>query len=217
MIDTDQVHPLTQLVQMGNVKIVEATPLVGPQGTVTLVDADIGPIYAVGPRAGYEDAVLAFELVRSRRRQARGQHRLADPPQLPGVRDERREVPGRRRGRAWPPRASSPASRRFCERRCPWRSVQVQSPRGDQFQVPREIAKHYIFGRTDELGVYDVREGSGQKVGQQFAVNLFDTRESDLAPARRSRSATRRSRPSKANKPPGRSCGSGCCSPRSAC
>ena len=38
-------------------------------------------------------------------------------------------------------------------------------------------------GTTDELGVYEVREGSGNKVTQQFAVNLFDTRESDLTPA----------------------------------
>ena len=41
----------------------------------------------------------------------------------------------------------------------------------------------YVFGRTDELGVYDIREGTGQKVTQQFAVNLFDSRESDLTPA----------------------------------
>jgi hypothetical protein len=31
--------------------------------------------------------------------------------------------------------------------------------------------------------VYEVREGSGSKIAQQFAVNLFDTRESDLTPA----------------------------------
>jgi len=41
----------------------------------------------------------------------------------------------------------------------------------------------YVFSRTDELGVYDVREGSGAKVNQQFAVNLYDSRESDLTPS----------------------------------
>ena len=61
-------------------------------------------------------------------------------------------------------------------------SVQVQSPRKDRFEIPKETSNTYIFGRTDELGVYDVREGSGQKVSQQFAVNLYDTRESDLKP-----------------------------------
>ena len=48
---------------------------------------------------------------------------------------------------------------------------------------PARPQSTYVFSRTDELGVYDVREGSGQNVTQQFAVNLFDTRESDLTPA----------------------------------
>jgi hypothetical protein len=65
----------------------------------------------------------------------------------------------------------------------PVAKVMVSSPRGDQFEVPRELQNTYVFSRTDELGVYDVREGSGAKVAQQFAVNLFDTRESDLTPA----------------------------------
>jgi hypothetical protein len=182
VIDTDQVHPLTQLVQMGNVKIVEATPLTGPQGTITLIDADIGPVYAIGPRAGYEDAVLAFELV-------------SFTP------DGKREV-----NTDWPIRRSfpvfvmnavkylggvrsslaapniKPGQPAILRTAVPVPSVQVQSPRKDRFDVPKESSNTYIFGRTDELGVYDVREGSGQKVSQQFAVNLYDTRESDLKP-----------------------------------
>jgi hypothetical protein len=180
--DADQVHPLTQLVQMGNVKIVEATPLTGPQGTITLIDADIGPVYAIGPRAGYEDAVLAFELV-------------SFTP------DGKREV-----NTDWPIRRSfpvfvmnavkylggvrsslaapniKPGQPAILRTAVPVPSVQVQSPRKDRFDVPKESSNTYIFGRTDELGVYDVREGSGQKVSQQFAVNLYDTRESDLKP-----------------------------------
>src|SRR5439155_20585227 len=63
VIDVNQVHPLTQLVQMGNVKIIYGRSLKGPPGTVTLVDSDAGPLYSVGPRGGYEDAVLGFEIV----------------------------------------------------------------------------------------------------------------------------------------------------------
>ena len=65
----------------------------------------------------------------------------------------------------------------------PVTSVLVKSPRGDQFDVPRELQSTYVFSRTDELGIYEVREGSGNKVTQQFAVNLFDSRESNLTPA----------------------------------
>jgi hypothetical protein len=65
----------------------------------------------------------------------------------------------------------------------PVANVLVNSPRGERFEVPREQQNTYIFGRTEELGIYDVREGSGQQASQQFAVNLFDSRESDLRPA----------------------------------
>jgi hypothetical protein len=182
VIDTDQVHPLTQLVQMGNVKIVEATPLAGPPGTLTLVDADIGPIYAIGPRAGYEDAVLAFDLITftpdgKREVNTDWPIRRSFPvfvmnavKYLGGVRSSL-AAPSIRPGQPSILRTAIPVER-----------VVVQSPRGDQFTVPREASNTYIFGRTDELGVYDVREGSGTKVGQQFAVNLYDSRESDLAP-----------------------------------
>jgi len=65
----------------------------------------------------------------------------------------------------------------------PVSQITVTSPRGDRFEVPRELQNTFVFSRTDDLGVYEVREGSGSKVTQQFAVNLFDTRESDLTPA----------------------------------
>jgi hypothetical protein len=182
IIDTDQVHPLTQLVQMGNVKIVEATPLVGPQGTVTLVDSDLGSVYAVGPRAGYEDAVLAFELVTFT---ADGKREVnTDWPirrSFPVfVMNAVKYLGGVRSSLAAPNiKPGQPAVLRTA---VPVKSVEVQSPRGDRFEVPREASSGYVFGRTDELGVYNVREGSGQQVGQQFAVNLYDTRESDLRP-----------------------------------
>jgi hypothetical protein len=183
VIDTDQIHPLTQLVQMGNVKIVEATPLEGPQGTVSLVHADIGPIYAVGPRGGYEDAVLGFDIVSvnadgEREANTDWPIRRSFPvfvmnavKYLGGVRSSL-AAPNIKPGQPAILRTSTPVA-----------SVKVQSPRKDQFEIPRETQNTYVFGRTDELGIYDVREGSGQKVTQQFAVNLFDTRESDLTPA----------------------------------
>jgi hypothetical protein len=64
----------------------------------------------------------------------------------------------------------------------PVATVRVESPRGDTFEVPREAQNTFVFGRTDELGVYQVREGTGGKATQQFSVNLFDGRESDLLP-----------------------------------
>jgi hypothetical protein len=183
VIDVDQVHPLTQLVQMGNVKIASAMPLKGPPGTITLIDSDIGPMYAVGPRGGYEDAVLAF-----------GIYEYNDEGQREANTDWpiRRSFPvfvmnavkylgGVRTSLAAP--NIQPGQPAILRTATPVPSVIVSSPRGDRFEVPRELQNTFVFGRTDELGVYDVREGSGQKVNQQFAVNLFDSRESDLIPA----------------------------------
>ena len=182
VVDTDQVHPLTQLVQMGNVKIIEATPLGGPQGTVVLVEADIGAIYAVGPRAGYEDAVIGFDIISHTAEGAR----LANTDwtirrSFPVfVMNAVKYLGGVRSSLASPNiRPGSPAVLRTIT---PVTKAIVQTPRGDRHEVPREVQNTFVFGRTDDLGVYDVREGSGQKVAQQFAVNLFDPRESDLTP-----------------------------------
>jgi hypothetical protein len=183
IIDTNQIHPLTQLVQMGNVRIIEATTLKGPPGTITLIDSDIGPIYAIGPRAGYEDAVLGFDIVT-----------YTSDGKVEANTDwiRRRSFPvfimnalkylgGIRTSLAAP--NTLPGSPAILRTATPVPNVVVTTPRKDRFEVPRESQNTYVFTRTDELGVYEVREGSGQKIAQQFAVNLFNSRESDLRPA----------------------------------
>ena len=183
VIDVDQVHPLTQLVQMGNVKIGYGTPLKGPPGTITLIDSDVGALLAIGPRGGYEDAVLGFDIVTY---DAEG--KIFSNTDWP----IRRSFPvfmmnalkylgGVRTSLAAP--NILPGSPAVLRTAIPVPRISVTSPRGDRFEVPRELQNTFIFSRTDELGVYDVREGSGQKVTQQVAVNLFDTRESNLTPA----------------------------------
>ena len=183
VIDVNQVHPLTQLVQMSNVRILYATPLKGPPGTVNLIDTDVGSIYAIGPRGGFEDAVLGFGLT----------HRAADgSSEFNTDWPRRRSFPvfimnalkylgGVRTSLAAP--SVVPGAPIVLRTATPVANVIVSSPRGDRFEVPRDASSNYIFTRTEELGVYEVREGTGTKVTQQFAVNLFDTRESDLRPA----------------------------------
>jgi hypothetical protein len=62
-------------------------------------------------------------------------------------------------------------------------TVSVTLPNKRVVEVRREGQNVINFSQTDETGIYEVREGSGTKLGQQFAVNLFDARESDLKPA----------------------------------
>jgi hypothetical protein len=183
IIDTDQVHPLTQLMQMNNVLVIAGTSLKGPPGTVTLVDSDIGPLYAVGPRGGYEDAVLGFDIISytangEREANTNWPRRRSFPVFVMNV---VKYLGGVRSSLASP--SIKPGQPAVLRTATPVANIKVQTPRKDQFEIPRELQNTYVFGRTDELGVYDIREGTGQKVTQQFAVNLFDSRESDLTPA----------------------------------
>ena len=62
----------------------------------------------------------------------------------------------------------------------PVERMQIESPGKATFDVQREGQNAFVFTRTDELGIYLGREGSSRDVTQRFAVNLFDTRESNL-------------------------------------
>ncbi len=63
IIDTQRSHPIMQWVELGNVIVVEANPLKPPPGSTVLVDSDRGPLLAIGPREGFEDTVMGFELI----------------------------------------------------------------------------------------------------------------------------------------------------------
>ncbi len=58
----------------------------------------------------------------------------------------------------------------------------VQRPDGKRIEVLREGQNRFAFADTAQLGVYKVFEGTSRTTSQQFAVNLFDARESDLTP-----------------------------------
>ncbi|QDU29835.1 hypothetical protein ETAA8_49500 [Anatilimnocola aggregata] len=188
--DVNQLHPLTQLIQMDNVMIVEAAPITGPPGSASLMEAYIGQgetaefksVFVVGPRAGYEDAVLGFEIYG---RNEKGETTVNTDW------ERRRSFPvfvlnavkylgGVRTGLAMPSiKPGSPATLRTLT---PVPQIWVKPPRGSETTVPRESQNQYVFTRTDELGTYAVRDGSAAKVSQKFAVNLFDARESNLVP-----------------------------------
>lgn len=181
--DGDQVHPLTQLVRMDNVLILEGTPLKGPPGTAVLLDFAEGPLYCVAPRAGYEDAVLGFEIYSTNKDGEREVNtnwpRRRSFPVF--VMNAVRYLGGVKSGANAPTeRPGAPVTLRA---EVPVPTLLVQSPRGDRFEVPKETQNTYVFGRADDIGVYDVREGSGNKVSQKFVVNLFDEQESDIFPA----------------------------------
>ena len=63
IIDVETAHPLLQWIDMGDVLLGEATPLVVPRGGRVLVDSDAGPLLALAPRDAFEDVVLGFVMI----------------------------------------------------------------------------------------------------------------------------------------------------------
>jgi hypothetical protein len=188
--DVNQLHPLTQLLQMDNVIIGEASPIQGPQGSASLMEAYIGEgkdaklesVFVIGPRAGYEDAVLGFEMYgQNDKGETTVNTDWAIRRSFPVfVLNAVKYLGSVRTGLAMPSiKPGAPATLRSLT---PVPALRVKSPGGNETVVPREAQNQYVFTRTEDLGVYDVRDGSGDKVSQKFAVNLFDARESNLEP-----------------------------------
>lgn len=182
VIDTDRVHPLMQYIEMGDVLIVEGAPLKAPTGGTALIDADIGPVYAIAPREGFEDAVLGFEILGA-------DDKGKVEPKTDWV--IRRSFPvfamnvvrylgGLTRGGEMS--SVKPGQPMVLRTESPVDRVVVQRPDGRRAEVLRQAQNQFVFTDTDQLGIYTVFEGRNAKPARHFAVNLFDSRESDLKP-----------------------------------
>jgi len=182
VIDTDRVHPLMQYIEMGDVLIVEGTPLKTPTGGTALIDADIGPVYSIAPREGFEDAALGFEILGP-----------DDKGKLEPKTDWviRRSFPvfamnvvrylgGLTRGGEMA--SVKPGQPMVLRTESTVDRVAVQRPDGQRAEVLRQAQNQFVYTNTDQLGIYTVFEGRNTMPARHFAVNLFDSRESDLKP-----------------------------------
>ncbi|MCA9099897.1 MAG: hypothetical protein KDA63_02035, partial [Planctomycetales bacterium] len=176
IIDIERSHPLLQLIEMVEVRIVEATPLVAPSGATSLIDTDrAGVVFAIAPREAFEDAVLGFSLVTAEGLNTDWPMKLSFPlflfnviEYLGGVRDPL--VAG----------TVAPGSSVKLETEGAGEELEVQKPDDARVTVLRSDFGTYHFAETDELGVYAVSAGDEKKLPQHFAVNLFDPQESNI-------------------------------------
>ncbi len=183
IIDIQAAHPLLQWIDLGDVLVAEAAPLVVPRGGSVLIDSDAGPLLALAARDAFEDAVLGFVIV--------------DETTEPGGASKRFL------GTNWPVRASFPTfvlnlleylggSRDALETGTvrpgmpisldvPASSsiVRVVTPSGKSIEAAARSGK-IAFSDTYDVGVYSIQ--SGDKILQRFAVNLFDPAESAIRP-----------------------------------
>ncbi len=178
IIDWQRSHPLLNLVELGNVGVVDSLIVRPPAGGKVLVDSTKGPIMAIAPRDGYEDAVLGFEIV--------GKNKVGEVEAntnwpryfsfpnfclnvfqyLGGASaDGQNEII----------RPGEPAEIDLPETKD---ALTVILPDGSKRAIDSPEAGKLVFHETDQPGSYEVQAGGN--VVARFAVNLFDREESDV-------------------------------------
>ncbi len=179
IIDVEMAHPLLQLIDLGNVKFAECTPLRPPGGGSVLISTDAGPLLAIAPREGFEDAVLGAPIVST---DAEGQRETNTDWPL------RLSFPvfvlntlayfggGKEPGAASVQPGQSIALRGAGSSE----SLTIRTPSGRKVPVTREQSERFNFSETDELGIYQVEER--EQPPRHFVVNLFDEPESNIEP-----------------------------------
>jgi len=182
VIDVDRGHPLMNLVEMSDVAIGETLTAIGfPQGGSVLIDSHraYGPLLAIAPREGYQDAVLSFRLVQD------GKPNNTDwwvKPSFPvfmlnvltylGGGADSLSTGNVRPGATVALRGQAAGEKITVQRTFP-------APAEPPKPVERSNRNTYDFADTDRQGVYEVNWGA-DRPPQRFAVNLFTAAESDI-------------------------------------
>ncbi len=177
IIDWQRDHPLLSLLELGNVQIIDSLVTRPPLGGRILIDSTQGPIMAIAPRDRYEDAVLGFEIVGSEAGGARTFN--TDWPRkhsFPGfwlnVLEYFAGDPG---AMSAPNRPGQPVELRVSDTS---EELTLRLPDGETREAGLDQPGRLTIHNTDQLGVYQVLEGS--QVKTRFAVNQFDRNESDI-------------------------------------
>lgn len=188
IIDVDPAHPIMQWIVMDDVLLHEGRPLVVPPGGTTLIDTHVGPMLAIAPREGFEDVVQGFMLLENVDEDGEsGVYARTNWPIRPSfpvfifnlldyLGGGRQLAAG---GSVRPGQAvvlNSPPSAKTSS----GRQISVRTPSGKRIALKESRPGRFNFTDTDELGIYEVFYDAEPFL--RFAVNLFDSTESDIAP-----------------------------------
>lgn len=181
ILDWDITHPLIQYIRdLSQVRILKAKVVEPPAGSARLIESNRGVLAFVAPREGYSDAVVAFSVPYASEDRSLNTdwHTKYSFPlflfnslyTLGNIRDgSGGEVD--RPGRPMTLTAD-PTTQRI---------EVIPPPGGGRVQtLERSSRGTFVYNGAERLGIYRVRWDG--EVRDAFAVNLFDSRESDLAP-----------------------------------
>ncbi|MFO0956349.1 MAG: BatA and WFA domain-containing protein [Isosphaeraceae bacterium] len=186
ILDWDIGHPLMQYIRdLRLVRVVRASVVEPPSGSTDLISSNQGPLAFVTPRQGFSDAVVCFGLFYQPEGEGKDPELNTDWPirfySFPlfifnalRVLGNARETGGEEVHLPGQPvvlRADSIQEK-----------VEVNGPGLARTQaLTRSPQGTFVFNDADRAGLYQARWGREDE-GTDFAVNLFDPRESDLAP-----------------------------------
>jgi hypothetical protein len=177
ILDWDVAHPLMQYVRdLNTVLVQKAMTCEPPPGSTILIDSNSGPIAFVTARGGFIDAVVGFSLLDGTKFNTNWQLKSSFPLFLYNTirtLGNARESSGDEIHLPGMPvvlRADSVAT-----------TVDVIGPnRAKSDTLKRSPQGTFVFSGAKSTGLYRVQWGKDEALS--FAVNLFDPRESDLAP-----------------------------------
>ncbi len=178
VLDVNIAHPMMQyirdmpLIAIGSARIVEL-----PAGAKSLIDSNVGSLAFVAPREGFTDAVVTFPLMEGTMPNTTWFRYISFPlfiinsiQSLGNVREGAGEE------------VAEPGNPVALHAETINREITVTSADRPAERIPRSPQGTFVYNHAEKSGLYLARwEPEGRL---PFAVNLFDFRESDLAPPR---------------------------------
>ncbi|APW63302.1 VWA domain-containing protein [Paludisphaera borealis] len=177
ILDWNISHPLMQYIRdLALVYVAKARIVEPPSGATTLIESNLGPLAFAVPREGFTDTVVTFPLLDGPNPNTTWFRYISFPLFLfNGV-----EAMGNVRGGDGE-LTTSPGKPIALRAETAEKTIQVTSADGSKTEtVERNPQGTFVYNEAATTGFYQARWGKDGLL--PFAVNLFDFRESDLAP-----------------------------------
>jgi len=177
ILDVNASHPLMQFIRDLSVVLVnKATVLTElPPGATSLIESNAGPLGFIVPREGYSDTVIGFSLLDKEGVNTDWVRKFSFPLFIYNalqVVGNARDSAGEEVHAPAQPVPIRPATLND--------TIKVAGPDGVPADIKRSPQGAFVANETDLTGLYHVTWTPNGSL--TFAVNQFDTRESDLAP-----------------------------------
>jgi hypothetical protein len=181
VLDWDLQNPLMQYVRDINTLVIrKAQVLDPPTGARVLVEGDQGPLAMALPRGAYQDVYVAFPLLEGDSFNTNWPLKASFPL---FVFNALRTLGGARTSDPRGEAGFAPGPPVVLRIETPAEQVEILDAAGRQIEkVARSPQGAFVVGQATRSGLYQVRWGDADDQRDAFAINLFDPRESNLAP-----------------------------------